>query len=157
VFDGTLLFVSHDRYFINKIADKIITMDRGIFKVYDGDYSNYLEECQKESMKEREDVLINADRTFDKPAHSAASEVKELIKVSAKKTAAADQERMLKLLEASIDELEVTLRKLEEEMKLHNTEADYLKDLFTEKENTEEKLNKAYELWESRQLECSLK
>jgi ATP-binding cassette subfamily F protein 3 len=108
VFDGTLLFVSHDRYFINKIADKIITMDRGIFKVYDGDYSNYLEECQKESMKERENILKDTNRGEGKPVHSAASEVKELMKASAKKTSAADQERMLQQLEASIDELEVT-------------------------------------------------
>jgi hypothetical protein len=42
-------------------------------------------------------------------------------------------------------------------MKLHNTEAEYLKELFAEMEATEEKLNKAYELWESRQLESSLK
>ncbi|MGB8454010.1 MAG: ABC-F family ATP-binding cassette domain-containing protein [Anaerocolumna sp.] len=46
-FEGTLLFVSHDRYFINKVADKIITIENNSLIIYQGDYNYYLEEYQK--------------------------------------------------------------------------------------------------------------
>lgn len=37
-FKGTVLFVSHDRYFINKIADKVVELDNYIFNEYLGNY-----------------------------------------------------------------------------------------------------------------------
>lgn len=46
-FDGTLLFVSHDRYFIDRLADRIVVIeDRGTH-VVNGDYTYYAEECRK--------------------------------------------------------------------------------------------------------------
>ena len=42
-FDGTLIFISHDRYFINKFADKIIELKNGIIKSYLGNYDDYKE------------------------------------------------------------------------------------------------------------------
>lgn len=42
-YDGTMLMVSHDRYFINKLADKIIYLTGNGVKVFDGNYDNYLE------------------------------------------------------------------------------------------------------------------
>lgn len=47
-FDGTILFVSHDRYFVHKIADKIITIDNMTTNLYQGDYLYYQEEYKKE-------------------------------------------------------------------------------------------------------------
>src|SRR5699024_11854669 len=41
-YDGTLLFVSHDRYFINELANKIISVRDGHAKIYNGNYSYYL-------------------------------------------------------------------------------------------------------------------
>jgi len=46
-FDGTLFFVSHDRYFINKVADKMMAIENKGIKVYQGDYSYYLDEHKK--------------------------------------------------------------------------------------------------------------
>ena len=40
-FEGTLIFVSHDRYFINKFADKTIEFENGHTKTYFGDYDDY--------------------------------------------------------------------------------------------------------------------
>ena len=42
-YDGTMLMVSHDRYFINKLADKIIYLTNNGIKVFDGNYDDYLE------------------------------------------------------------------------------------------------------------------
>lgn len=51
-YTGTLLFVSHDRYFINKVADKIITLENSGLNIYDGDYTYYQEELKKAKGKE---------------------------------------------------------------------------------------------------------
>lgn len=48
-YDGTLLFVSHDRYFINRIATKVIELSENGSKVYLGDYDYYLEKKQEEA------------------------------------------------------------------------------------------------------------
>lgn len=46
-YEGTLLFVSHDRYFINKITDKVIAIENQGIRIYHGDYTYYQEEYQK--------------------------------------------------------------------------------------------------------------
>ncbi len=48
-FDGTLLFVSHDRYFINQLANKIVEIKNGKAQVYEGDYNYYLNEKTKQN------------------------------------------------------------------------------------------------------------
>ncbi len=46
-FKGTIIFISHDRYFINKIANKIIAFENKQLKTYNGDYEYYLEQKKK--------------------------------------------------------------------------------------------------------------
>lgn len=48
-FNGTLLFVSHDRYFINQLANKIVVIDHQAATMYPGNYSYYLEEKAKQA------------------------------------------------------------------------------------------------------------
>lgn len=50
-FDGTLLFVSHDRYFISAIAQRVVEIEGGKLNVYDGDYSFYTEEKKRKAEK----------------------------------------------------------------------------------------------------------
>ncbi|WP_201330829.1 ABC transporter ATP-binding protein, partial [Lactobacillus nasalidis] len=53
-YDGTLLFVSHDRYFINELANKIVVAKDGRAKIYEGNYSYYLNEKAKEEARQQE-------------------------------------------------------------------------------------------------------
>ena len=53
-YDGTLLFVSHDRYFINQLANKIVAVRDGHAKIYEGNYSYYLDEKAKQAQVEAE-------------------------------------------------------------------------------------------------------
>ncbi len=46
-FDGTVIVVSHDRYFLNHLANRVFHIDHGEMKVYEGDYSYYLEKQQE--------------------------------------------------------------------------------------------------------------
>jgi ATPase subunit of ABC transporter with duplicated ATPase domains len=42
-FSGTVIVVSHDRYFLDRIADRIVAMDQGRLTVFEGGYSAYAE------------------------------------------------------------------------------------------------------------------
>ena len=53
-YKGTILIVSHDRYFLDKVINKIIKIDDGKAKIYFGNYSKYLEDLEKEETKEFE-------------------------------------------------------------------------------------------------------
>lgn len=54
-YDGTMLMVSHDRYFINKLADKIIYLTGNGVKVFDSNYDNYLEYKESLALTEKSD------------------------------------------------------------------------------------------------------
>ena len=66
-FDGTLLFVSHDRYFLNRVADHLLVVDPGRFRVIEGNYEHYLHlvrqglagEAASESKKESPAGLVS--------------------------------------------------------------------------------------------------
>lgn len=52
-YPGTLLFVSHDRYFINKLATKILSFEKGHFREFLGDYDYFLEKTAEESERKK--------------------------------------------------------------------------------------------------------
>ncbi|MDQ7049241.1 MAG: ATP-binding cassette domain-containing protein [Enterobacterales bacterium] len=60
-FRGALLFVSHDRHFVNKVADQIMELDRGHLRLYPGNYQRYLE---IKAQQLRDEEKTNAE--FDK-------------------------------------------------------------------------------------------
>ncbi|MGG4492641.1 ABC-F family ATP-binding cassette domain-containing protein [Brevibacillus reuszeri] len=49
-YEGTLLFISHDRYFLNKLADKIVELHANCAKVYEGNYEDYMEAKKQEQL-----------------------------------------------------------------------------------------------------------
>jgi ATP-binding cassette subfamily F protein 3 len=46
-YDGTVLVVSHDRYFLRELVSRVFEVDRGEIRVYEGDYRYYLEERER--------------------------------------------------------------------------------------------------------------
>ena len=46
-FEGTLIFVSHDRHFLHELAEKVYEVDKGSIQLYPGNYKYYLEKTQK--------------------------------------------------------------------------------------------------------------
>jgi ATP-binding cassette subfamily F protein 3 len=73
-YDGTVIVVSHDRYFISQIANKIVEIRNGDFAVYDGDYHYYLDKVEQERSKEKQKIEAEkkaakeADRRHKKKA-----------------------------------------------------------------------------------------
>jgi ATP-binding cassette, subfamily F, member 3 len=57
-YDGTVIVVSHDRYFISQVANKIVEIRNGDFAVYDGDYHYYLDKVDRERAKEKQKIEL---------------------------------------------------------------------------------------------------
>ncbi len=141
-YEGTLIFVSHDRYFINKVADKILAIEDKKINIYPGDYTYYLEEYQKANEKRpvlpvnggkesKNKFVKNTQKTVDKPVIKPNSSSKKI-----------------ELIEKEIEVMEEKMKSVEELMNLYNSDDDYLRELFQEKEKIEKELESAYEKWE---------
>ena len=63
-YEGTLIFVSHDRYFVNKIADSLLVFDKDGATFFDGNYEEYME---KKTLEEQETVVQVQNQKEEKP------------------------------------------------------------------------------------------
>ncbi|WP_279096526.1 ABC-F family ATP-binding cassette domain-containing protein [Lactobacillus taiwanensis] len=113
-YDGTLLFVSHDRYFINELANKIISVRDGHAKIYNGNYSYYLDEKAKQAAAAQEAEAQKAETETT----SSASQNKG--KLSYQEQKARDSQK--RKLERAVSDAEAKIEKLEAEEKEIQTE-----------------------------------
>lgn len=111
-YDGTLLFVSHDRYFINELANKIISVRDGHAKIYNGNYSYYLDEKAKQAAAVQE---AKAEQT-----ESATSTNQNQGKLSYQEQKARDSQK--RKLERAVSDAEARIEKLENEEQEIQTE-----------------------------------
>ncbi|HJE50293.1 MAG TPA: ABC-F family ATP-binding cassette domain-containing protein [Lactobacillus johnsonii] len=111
-YDGTLLFVSHDRYFINELANKIISVRDGHAKIYNGNYSYYLDEKAKQAAAVQE---AEAEQT-----ESTTSTNQNKGKLSYQEQKARDSQK--RKLERAVSEAEARIEKLEAEEQEIQTE-----------------------------------
>ena len=111
-YDGTLLFVSHDRYFINESANKIISVRDGHAKIYNGNYSYYLDEKAKQAAAVQE---AEAEQT-----ESTTSANQNKGKLSYQEQKARDSQK--RKLERAVSEAEARIEKLEAEEQEIQTE-----------------------------------
>lgn len=111
-YDGTLLFVSHDRYFINELANKIISVRDGHAKIYNGNYSYYLDEKAKQAAAIQE---AEAEQT-----ESTTSANQNKGKLSYQEQKARDSQK--RKLERAVSEAEARIEKLEAEEQEIQTE-----------------------------------
>ncbi|CAN5441357.1 ABC-F family ATP-binding cassette domain-containing protein [soil metagenome] len=81
-FDGTVVVISHDRYFISQIATKIVEIRDGQLVVYHGNYNYYLELKEEERVRD-----LEAKKAAEKAAEQAAKRAKELAKQKIKEEA----------------------------------------------------------------------
>ncbi len=144
-YDGTVLYVSHDRYFINRTASRILDLTDKKLIGYLGNYDYYLE--KKEDLKQA--YLSPEEKT---PVKRGASETK--LDWQAQKELQAKQrkrENDLKKCEEEITVLEERDTFLNEEMALpeNATNSAKLQEISKEKEEIASKLEALYEKWET--------
>jgi ATP-binding cassette subfamily F protein 3 len=81
-YDGTILFVSHDRYFIKNIADSILYLENGKATFYDGEYEEYLDVRKKEEKKvETEKKEEDTARLSRRPKYNIKKIEQELMEL----------------------------------------------------------------------------
>lgn len=136
-FDGIVITVSHDRYFLDKIVKRIFAFEDGILKQYEGNYADY-----KEKQKEKE--LVSAEQKEIEKTRGNNWKKKE--NDIPKFTYAEKKE--YETIEQEIEQLEEKLSKIQTEME--NAASDYgkLNELLQEKEIIERELEHKMERWE---------
>lgn len=144
-YEGTILFVSHDRYFINKVADKIVEIEDKKLKVYTGDYNYYLEEYEKMKLKQEEmTVSLFEGKSKEMERKTAEAKTTEKPRVSNKNV----NSRKIEILEQEIETMESRLKVLEEEMSVYHTDYEKLNIIYKEKEELSRHIEHAYSQWE---------
>ena len=133
-FKGTIFFISHDRYFINKIAERVIAIEDYKFKSYLGNY-DYYKEIQDKLKLEKENNIIQKEK--DTKNEKKKKEIDESKK----------REIEIKKLETKIQKLESELKEVE--LAMEDTEIHYedLNELFSRKEELSLELENVMEEW----------
>lgn len=148
-YDGTLLFVSHDRYFINQLANKIVSVRDGHAKIYEGNYSYYLDEKAKQAAG-----VTPSEVTPSETASPAKKVSKQKLSYQEQKQRDSQKrklERAVSAAEEEIDKLEKESTKIQTEMANPEiaTNFDKLGPLQEQLSEIQEQLEKANTAWEN--------
>lgn len=133
-FKGTIFFISHDRYFINKIAERVIAIEDYKFKSYLGNYDYYKEIQDKLKLEKGNNIIQKEKDTKNEKKKKEIDESKK-------------REIEIKKLETKIQKLESELKEVE--LAMEDTEIHYedLNELFSRKEELSLELENVMEEW----------
>ena len=161
-FPGTFLAVSHDRYFLDKVANWIVELDDGKLTSYNGTYSYYQEmkereRAEEEALRLAQQASVPPKEKTQRPAPQAEkTEDKPKPTAKPKRTMSAEErEKRVHDIEGEIVMLEMELKGLEYQLSLPESHADAqtAADLTAEYEATAKKLEAKYSAWEELQEE----
>ena len=139
-FDGTLLFVSHDRYFINRVATHVLELSENGSTLYLGDYDYYVEKKAEVEMSQAEEASTSNQAKEASPVNDyqaqkeSQKEVRKLM-------------RQIESLEAEIEELESQSQAISEQM-LETNDAGKLMELQAELDKISHRQEEAMLEWE---------
>ena len=139
-FDGTLLFVSHDRYFINRVATHVMELSENGSTLYLGDYDYYVDKKAELAASQAEEAAAVDQEKEVSPVndyHAQKESQKELRKLM----------RQIESLEAEIEELETQAQAISEQMHTIN-DADELMQLQAELDKISHRQEEAMLEWE---------
>lgn len=141
-YDGTVLVISHDRYFLNKVIEKIYELNEDGIKEYLGNYSYYIEK-KKNPLRYQEEVE-NQGKTKTQ-IQEERKKKRELEK------AEKDKQQKLKTIEKSISDFESKLAELQNQLCLEEVYSNPKRSEEVTKEisTTESSLQELYEQWET--------
>ncbi|MDD6789214.1 MAG: ABC-F family ATP-binding cassette domain-containing protein [Lachnospira sp.] len=145
-YTGTVLYVSHDRYFINKTATRILELTEGTLLNYIGNYDYYLEKKEAVTAAAR----INETAAQTAPAQKTEDRAEQFRKDKEAKKEEKRRKAALKDCEDTIGRLEAQLEDIERQMSdpANSTNAVKLGELQKQKDETDARLEPLYEQWE---------
>lgn len=139
-FDGTLLFVSHDRYFINRVATHILELSENGSTLYLGDYDYYVDKKAEMEVSQIEEASTSNQSKETSPVNDYQAQ-KESQKEARKLM------RQIESLEAEIEELETQSQAISEKM-LETNDAEKLMELQAELDKISHRQEEAMLEWE---------
>lgn len=141
-YEGTMLIISHDRYFINKLADRIIEITSEGAKEYLGNYDNYLE---KSAFESNGDALKIGSETIEKKPKVNEYKLRKEEQAKERK-----RQNDLKKAEARIEELDFEISKVEALLGTEEVTSDYekLMELTSNLEKLHSEQAEVFSVWE---------
>lgn len=146
-YEGIVITVSHDRYFLDRVVRRIFAFEEnGVLRQYEGGYTEYLEKRGDSGIvqggTEEKARQVNAGEPADAQTDSRATwKHQEKVKFSYK------EQREYETIEEEIEELEQRLAGIEEEMNQCASDFVRLNELTKEKQETEQQLEEKLERW----------
>ena len=134
-FDGVVITVSHDRYFLDRVANRIFSFENGYIKLYEGGYSDYLEKVEPKTEE------VKAEKK-----ESDAKKDWKANKATKLKFTYAEQKEF-ETIDEAIEKLNEAIEKLDEEIAENASRYGKLGELMTEKEKLEAELEHKEERW----------
>lgn len=133
-FEGTILFISHDRYFINKLATKVVEMSSHGSHTYSGNYSQYIENKQVNKVEKEKNVSYLESKKIQ-------SELRK-------------QQNQIKKIEKEISDLELQIKQYNEMLHQEEILNDYQKynEIVKNIDEANQKLETLMESWEELQI-----
>ena len=133
-FNGVLICVSHDRYFLDRVCNKIFAYEgRGKINIYTGNYSDYLDYREQENIEFEE---------FEDKVKEEKPKAKNKPKFSY------NEQREFDTIDEDIEKLEDKIASLEEDTSKYATDFTKLQEIMDEKTKLENELQVKYERWE---------
>ena len=144
-FKGTIFFISHDRYFINKISERVIAIEDNGFKSYPGNYDYYKGVKEEKAINDEIAKFEKVKKSKNNDENKRGKKVKKpanIDEIKKKEAEKAKIETRIENLESEIQEIDLAMTN----SKIHYEE---LNKLYARKEELSKELDAVMELWVS--------
>ena len=150
-YNGTLILISHDRYFLDKLVNRVIELDNKKLRLFEGNYTDYL--AGRERMQAQETVNVSEKESGVKRSRDLKRQQAEARQAISKQRQILDKD--IKIWETKIEELETRKNDLEQEMLLPETyqNGELIAKLQKEYAAVKIELENSFQKWEAVQTE----
>lgn len=142
-FSGTIFFISHDRYFINKIGERVIAIEDNTFKGYPGNYDYYKSIQEQLKIKHLNEEMIKAEKDKKSKNNDKSKTIKKTTKDNRTKNRENEKvkvEEKVKNLEREIEEIDVAMK----DSTMHYEE---INKLYNKKLQLSDEIDRVMEKW----------
>lgn len=145
-FDGIVITVSHDRYFLDRVVRRVLAFEgEGIITQYEGDFTDYQQATEEKKSELK--LEVQGGKTNQENIENSAQKWKEQKQQTKKLKFSYNEQREYETIDEEISQLELTLEQLERNMIQASTDFMKLNEYTNEKELTERLLEQKMERW----------